>query len=180
MNRYQITLDVTEINDKKTLKILIPIGIWLVFVVGSLLLSVFGPKDMSDTFFMVFGLMMFMFIPVITVTFIFAFKRRKQLKKRIDAVFDVVDGKVFLFGREVVISINATVNTKYVDLTYHSAILFNMSTGYGLKGDERVRFIHFVADNNIPACQEGMAWPKNPIRLPEADNYDYELYVHNR
>lgn len=157
MNKHDIKLVVYKIDDKQMLKILSPVFIWMVTCFALLALVCNAPKSAA---IITVPLMFIGFLMIIPV-FIKMYKKSRIFKANqracIDAQFELRDEKVYLDGREVVITFYHAEDGKEV---ISVRMLFDKWSGYLLDGDEIEKFVKFAEINKFPINVDGPIYPK--------------------
>ena len=83
---------------------------------------------------------------------------RKSQFKTINAEFEVKDDKVYLNGREAVITFfHAEDGIQVLSVS----MLFDKFSGYALMDTEIEAFVKFAAENRFPINVKGCTYPKN-------------------
>ena len=158
MNKHEIELVVYEIDDKQMLKILSPVFIWLISCFALLVLVCKTPKSVAIITVPLMFIVFFMIIPI----FIKVYKKsciyKANQRAEINAQFELRDEKLYLDGKEVVVTFYPAEDGQEV---ISVKMLFDKWSGYLLEGDEISKFVEFAEENNFPINVDGPIYPKN-------------------
>ncbi len=158
MNKHEMELVVYKIDDKQMLKISSPIFIWAIVCFALLVLFCNTPESVE---IITVPLMLVGFLMIVPV-FIKMYKKSRIFKANqracINAQFELRDEKVYLDGREVVITFYYAEDGKEV---ISVKMLFDKWSGYLLDADEIKRFVEFAKINKFPINVDGPIYPKN-------------------
>ena len=99
-----------------------------------------------------------MIIPIFIILRKKSAEYRKSQFKTINAEFEVKDDKVYLNGREAVITFFHAEDGIHV---LSVSMLFDKFSGYALMDTEIEAFVKFAAENRFPINVKGCTYPKN-------------------
>ena len=156
--KYIFKFQVRQIDDRKILKMLNPVFIWLIsnFVLLAIVCNATQTIAMAAVLLMITNFVMI--IPIFIILRKKSAEYRKSQFKTINAEFEVKDDKVYLNGREAVITFfHAEDGIQVLSVS----MLFDKFSGYALMDTEIEAFVKFAAENRFPINVKGCTYPKN-------------------
>ena len=156
--KYIFKFQVRQIDDRKILKMLNPVFIWLIsnFVLLAIVCNAPQTIAMATVLLMITNFVMI--IPIFIILRKKSAEYRKSQFKTINAEFEVKDDKVYLNGREAVITFfHAEDGIQVLSVS----MLFDKFSGYALMDTEIEAFVKFAAENRFPINVKGCTYPKN-------------------
>ena len=157
MEKHELKLKVRQIDDRKTLKMLSPVFIWLLTCIVLLVVVGNAPQAIAILAVLLMLIDIVMIIPIFIILCKKAAANRKSQFKTINAEFEVKGDKIYLNGREVVITFH---HAEDVIEVLAVSMLFDIFSGYALMGTETEAFVKFAEENRFPINVTGCAWPK--------------------
>lgn len=152
-----LELLVYKIDDRRLLKILRPLLIWAIIMFVLLILVCRASETVAIISVIVMAITFVMIIPIFAVGYKKSCDYRANQLVRIKAEFNVDNGKVYLNGREVVITVYCNEDDKSV---VSVKMLFDMWSGYQVHTSETEAFVNFIKENRLPFNTTGCPYPK--------------------
>lgn len=158
MEKYELNLQVREIDDRKVLKTISPVFIWAISIFVLLAIVCNAPETVSMIAVLLMMADFVMIIPIFIVLCKKSAENRKKQFKTINAEFEVKDDKIFLNGREIVITF---FHAKDGFSVMAVSMMSDKYSGYALMDTEIEAFVKFAAENRFPINVTGKFYPEN-------------------
>lgn len=156
--KYILRLQVCQIDDRKILKTLSPVFIWAISIFVLLAIVCNAPQAVSIAAVLLMIIDFVMIIPIFIILCKKMAGYRKSQVKTINAEFEIKDDKIFLNGREVVITFFLAKDGFSVMAV---SMLFDKFCGYALMDTEIKAFVKYAEENRFPINITGCSYPKN-------------------
>jgi hypothetical protein len=158
MEKYELNLQVRQIDDRKVLKMLSPVFIWAISGFVLLALVCNAPQAVAIPAVLLMIIDFVMIIPIFIILCKKMAENRKSQVKTINAEFEVKGDKIYLNGREIVITF---FHAKDGFSVMAVSMLFDKFSGYALMDTEIKAFVKFAMENRLPINITGNIYPKN-------------------
>lgn len=158
MEKYELNLQVRQIDDRKVLKMLSPVFIWAISGFVLLALVCNAPQAVAIPAVLLMIIDFVMIIPIFIILCKKMAKNRKSQVKTINAEFEVKGDKIYLNGREIVITF---FHAKDGFSVLSVSMLLDKFSGYALMDTEIEAFVKFAKENRFPINITGCIYPKN-------------------